>query len=149
MTFLFKNYLFLLFMLLIDWETNAAEHYEKTRFDLYKDDIFPVLTLTCVLMDNICPCWYTFRIVYYDVDQLYTGFVRCFNAILIGAKLLLTPLHWPWKRNSGGEKHKIVLIKYIQMWSIRKVCMLYRKCVRLVTNTISLYKLTNVLFIFS
>ena len=27
-------------------ETNAAEHYERTKFDLYKDDICLVLTLT-------------------------------------------------------------------------------------------------------
>ena len=33
--------------------TNAAEHYERTNFDLYKDDICLVLTLTHVLMDNI------------------------------------------------------------------------------------------------
>ena len=38
-------------MLLID-ETNAAKHYERTKFDLYKDDICLVLTLTYVLMDN-------------------------------------------------------------------------------------------------
>ena len=33
-------------------ETNAAEHYERTKFDLYKDKICPVLTLTYVLMNN-------------------------------------------------------------------------------------------------
>ena len=38
-------------MLLIE-ETNAADHYEITKFDLYKDDICLVLTLTYVLMDN-------------------------------------------------------------------------------------------------
>ena len=37
MNFLFKNSLFFLFMLLI--ETNAAEHYERTKFDIYKDNI--------------------------------------------------------------------------------------------------------------
>ena len=51
MTFLIKNLIFLLFMLLIE-ETNAAEYYERTKFDLYKDDICHVLTLTYVLMDN-------------------------------------------------------------------------------------------------
>ena len=51
MTFLNKNSPFLLFMLLIE-EANAAEHYERTKFDLYKDDICLVLTLTYVLMDN-------------------------------------------------------------------------------------------------
>ena len=51
MTFLIKNLPFLLFMLLIE-ETNAADHYEITKFDLYKDDICLVLTLTYVLMDN-------------------------------------------------------------------------------------------------
>ena len=38
MTFLYKNSLFFLFMLLIE-ETNAAEHYGRIKFDLYKDDI--------------------------------------------------------------------------------------------------------------
>ena len=33
-------------------ETNAAEHYERTKFDIYKDDTCLVLTLTYVLMDN-------------------------------------------------------------------------------------------------
>ena len=33
-------------------ETNAAEHYERTKFELYKDDNWLVLTLTYVLMDN-------------------------------------------------------------------------------------------------
>ena len=37
-TFLFKNSLIILFMLLIK-ETNAAKHYQRTKFDLYKDDI--------------------------------------------------------------------------------------------------------------
>ena len=34
--------------------TNAAEHYERTKFDLYKDDICfnLILTLMYVLMDN-------------------------------------------------------------------------------------------------
>ena len=36
----------------IDWLTNAAEHNERTKFDLYKDDICLILTLTYVLMDN-------------------------------------------------------------------------------------------------
>ena len=45
MTFLIKTSPFL-------QETNAADHYEITKFDLYKDDIFLVLTLTYVLMDN-------------------------------------------------------------------------------------------------
>jgi hypothetical protein len=39
-------------------ETNAAEHYERTKFDLYKDDIFPVLTLTYVLTDNFMSLFY-------------------------------------------------------------------------------------------
>ena len=51
MTFLIKNSPFLLFMLLIE-KTNAAEHYERTKFYLYKDDICLVLTLTNILMDN-------------------------------------------------------------------------------------------------
>ena len=42
---------FCLCYLLIE-ETNAAKHYERTKFDLYKDDICLVLTLTYVLMDN-------------------------------------------------------------------------------------------------
>ena len=33
-------------------ETNAAEHYERKKFDLYKDDIYLVFALTYVLMDN-------------------------------------------------------------------------------------------------
>ena len=58
MIFLIENTPFLLFMLLIDWKkTNAAEHYERTMFDLYKDDICLVLTLTYFLMDNFCPCF--------------------------------------------------------------------------------------------
>ena len=52
MTFLIKNLLFLLFMLLIDLRNKSAEHYERTKFDLYKDDICLDLTLTYVLMDN-------------------------------------------------------------------------------------------------
>ena len=38
-------------------ETNAAEYYERTKFDLYKDDIClsDITTLTYVLMDNFCP----------------------------------------------------------------------------------------------
>ena len=55
--FLFNNSLFLLLMLLIE-ETNAAEHYERTKFDLKKDDICPVLTLTYVLVETFCPCFY-------------------------------------------------------------------------------------------
>jgi hypothetical protein len=52
MTFLFKNnFIFSLFYSLIK-ETNAAEHYERTKFDLYKDDLCLILTLTYVLMDN-------------------------------------------------------------------------------------------------
>ena len=51
MTFSIKNSPFLLFMLLIE-KTNAAEHYEKTKFDLYKDDISLVLNLTYFLMNN-------------------------------------------------------------------------------------------------
>ena len=39
-------------------ETNAAEHYESTKFDLYKDDIFPALTWTYVLMDNFLSLFY-------------------------------------------------------------------------------------------
>ena len=39
MTLLIKNSPFLLFMLLIDLKKNAAEHYERTKFDLYKNDI--------------------------------------------------------------------------------------------------------------
>ena len=44
-------FFFCLFYLLIE-ETNAAEHYERAKFDLYKDDICLVLTLTYVPMDN-------------------------------------------------------------------------------------------------
>ena len=39
-------------------ETNASEHYERTKFDLYKDDICLVLTLAYVLIDNFCPCFF-------------------------------------------------------------------------------------------
>ena len=41
-------------------ETNAAEHYERTKFDVYKDDICLVLTLTYVLMDNFLSCFSRF-----------------------------------------------------------------------------------------
>jgi hypothetical protein len=34
-------------------ETNAAEHYERTKFDLYKDDICLVLTLTYILYGQL------------------------------------------------------------------------------------------------
>ena len=50
--FLFKiNFFFCLCYWLIG-ETKTAEHYKRTKFDLYKDDICLVLTLTYVLMDN-------------------------------------------------------------------------------------------------
>ena len=41
-------------------ETNAAEHYERTKFDLYKDDIClsDITTLTYVLMDNLLSLFY-------------------------------------------------------------------------------------------
>ena len=45
MTFLIKNSPFLLFMLLIE-KTNATLHNERTKFDLYKDDI--CLVFFCV-----------------------------------------------------------------------------------------------------
>ena len=41
--------------MLLTEETNAAYHYEITKFDLYKDGICLVLTLTYVLMDKFCP----------------------------------------------------------------------------------------------
>ena len=44
-------------MLLMIEETNVAEHYERTKFDLYKDDICIILTLTYVLMTTFCPCY--------------------------------------------------------------------------------------------
>ena len=45
----------------IDWlkKQNDAEHYERTKFDLYKDDICLVLTLTYVLMDNFLSLFYS------------------------------------------------------------------------------------------
>ena len=46
-------------MLLIE-ETNAAEQYERKKFDFYKDNIFPVLTLTYVLMDNLLSLFFTY-----------------------------------------------------------------------------------------
>ena len=52
MTFLSKNNIFFCLCYWLIEETNAAEHYERTKFDLYKDDICLVLTLTYVLMDN-------------------------------------------------------------------------------------------------
>ena len=45
-------------------ETIAAEHYERTKFDLYKGYIFPVLTLTCVLMDNFLSL-FSYNILFY------------------------------------------------------------------------------------
>ena len=52
MILMIKNSPFLLFMLLlIDW-LNAADHYEITKFDLYKDAICLFFTLTYILMDN-------------------------------------------------------------------------------------------------
>ena len=60
MTFLIKNSPFLLFLLLIE-ETNAAEYYERTKFDLYKDDNCLVLTLTYVLMDNFLSLFFNDR----------------------------------------------------------------------------------------
>jgi hypothetical protein len=48
-------------------ETNAAKHYERTKFDLYKDDICLVLTLTYVLMDNFLSL---FRDSLYNHDDL-------------------------------------------------------------------------------
>ena len=59
MTFLIKNWPFLLFMLLlIDW-LNAADHYEITKFDLYKDDTCLFFTSTYVLMDNFLSLFFS------------------------------------------------------------------------------------------
>ena len=61
MSFLIKNAPFLLFMYWLIEETNAVEYYERTKFDLYKDDICLVLTLTSyVLMDNFLSLFYAF-----------------------------------------------------------------------------------------
>ena len=37
--FYFKNHLFFCLCYWLIEETNAAEHYERTKFDIYKDDI--------------------------------------------------------------------------------------------------------------
>ena len=52
MTFLIKNHLFFFLCYWLIEKTNATEYYEKTKFDLYKDDICLILTLTYVLIDN-------------------------------------------------------------------------------------------------
>ena len=52
MTFHLKIHFFFCLCYWLIEETYVAEHYERTKFDLYKDDISPVLTLTYVLMDN-------------------------------------------------------------------------------------------------
>ena len=52
MTFYLKIHFFICLCYWLIEETNAAEHYERTKFDLYKDDILSVLTLIYVLMDN-------------------------------------------------------------------------------------------------
>ena len=55
-TLLFKNSLFLLFVLLIDWRNKCRWTLSK-KFDLYNDDICLVFILTCVLIDSFCPCF--------------------------------------------------------------------------------------------
>ena len=55
MTFLIKNPLFLLFMLLIDWRNKCRWTWWKKKIDSYKNNICLGLTLTYVLMDNFCP----------------------------------------------------------------------------------------------
>ena len=49
-------------------ETNAAEYYERTKFDLYKDDICLVLTLTYILMDNFLSLFFieTYEMLGYE-----------------------------------------------------------------------------------
>ena len=77
MTFLFKNSLFLCLCYWLIEETNVTEHYERTKFDLYKDDICPVLTLTYVLMFNFLSLFYidryihTLHIDYYNYPSLF------------------------------------------------------------------------------
>ena len=52
MTFLIKISPFVCLCYWLIEETNGAEHYERTKFDLYKDNTCLVLTLTYILMDN-------------------------------------------------------------------------------------------------
>ena len=88
MTFLSKNSLFLLFMLLIDWlkKTNAAEHYERKKFDLYKDDI---LTLTYVLIDNFLSlfCKEMKEIIAVNVSMLLSSINNSIDKISIFVNL--------------------------------------------------------------
>jgi hypothetical protein len=51
-----KSHLFFCLCYWLIEETNAVEHYERTKFDLYKDNICLVLNLTYILMDNFFPC---------------------------------------------------------------------------------------------
>ena len=53
MTFLITNFIFSSVCYLLIEETNAAEHYERTKFELYKDNICLVLTLTYVLKGQL------------------------------------------------------------------------------------------------
>ena len=76
MTFLFKiNFFFCLCYWLIEG-TNDAEHYERAKFDLYKDDIFPILTFTYVLMDNFLSLFLLLLCTYYlDIRNLLYCFL--------------------------------------------------------------------------
>ena len=58
--FYFKNHLFLCLCYWLIEETNAAEHYERAKFDLYKDDIClsDITALTYILMDNFLSLFY-------------------------------------------------------------------------------------------
>ena len=67
MTFLIKNHHFFCLCYWLIEETNTAEHYERTKFDLYKDDIWLVLTLTYVLMDNFLSLFLS-PLLQYDVN---------------------------------------------------------------------------------
>ena len=85
MTFLIKK--IPLFFCLCYWlieETNPAEHYERTKFDLYKDDICLVLTLTYVLKDNFLSLFFmrcTFSQSFSWIDVWFHSRKNCANFI--------------------------------------------------------------------
>ena len=63
-------------------ETNAAEHYERTKFDLYDDDICLVLTLTYVLMDNFLSLFYLYLdFCFFNVRCVYGGKIAYFMSL--------------------------------------------------------------------
>ena len=100
-TLLFKNSLFLLFVLLIE-ETNAAEHYERIKILLYNDDTCLVFTLLTFLWTTFCPCFK----LWLELEIYYLFCINAQPCLFIVHRSLspfqdrnLFPLVW-WRRTS-------------------------------------------------